>query len=767
MLDAGNDETHITPIHSSLTISHRARRTDIARQNDSQRDDDIDRLDQSQRQKVQTSRKHILENTVKMSKPYRWTSPIREEGYLEEVGTDLDLAPEFNMLPAKSYEEEVRYDGNPLCINTVYLSHLREGFTVLIDTGHDTNEGNATSIGHARSNYAQAWHRSTKEYELLDHTLTLADPMHILKTCSVTPPNTTANDEKDDRPEQTLEDEAGIEAGATTRDQLPKLDSAASVAPQLTDQPDNDHWYVFPRNALEQPRSPDELATRPPILDRRNPSTRSIDRGDVQQPQHTNSTQTNHPQGSQRYRPYDLAAVRASTRTSRAGEQLCGCNNPAHEKQHCHRNKQSALCSSPGHAPFECLFPHSSYRPTRPCPVGAKHTHTNDNGECPWPDSVSKTPQIQLTEVNIAPSMLAVSPQSAAHGKTCSVRHGIILSDNLVNDNDTSSVAQWPATAPSPRSPPPTTGGRLEHGPRHATAIALILAPSTSSPTTTNASAGTSKPDIAHATPPSTMHPTSLHNRIAGCSHTHEDDDKDSPGPPYSGRVVCQHHPLPQSDLTARPRILRARVNNKPSTLPTIPRAIHDPTHDASSPQMRDDRRFCPYPLLSTPTSHEPDIDYSVIRDPTTVDPRTTTALGLMTTTAQQPRATAVLTTDAGTTPSDNTQRLTIPYLDIPLHVSTTNPVDHNTHCPSDPHTPCPDTRHQYAETHSRDTRQRSRPQERGPTIASSSSKYHDLIDYHHVTNEQAFGTNEPRRGRMSRSRDMTRVDFRFGLLTR
>ncbi|KAH9170550.1 hypothetical protein EDB89DRAFT_2071778 [Lactarius sanguifluus] len=292
MVNIGNDEEYVVPVYNSSATPH-----GIARQ-----DDGIGHLDRLQLP---------LRRVMKTLELYSSTTTIIDVRYLEEIGTHLGPTFDFYALMSREdarYNSKIGRDGNPLRTNTAYLSHLRERFTVRIDTGHDTNKGNAASIGHARSNYAQARHQSTKGYESLDHTLTLADPMRILKTCFVMPPNTTTeSEEKDDRPEHVLVDGAGIEAGATTRDQLPDRDSAASVAPQLTDQPDNDHRYVFPRNALEQPRSPDELTTRTPIPDHRNTSTRSIAHDDVQQPRHVNSTQANHPRGSQRYRPYDPA----------------------------------------------------------------------------------------------------------------------------------------------------------------------------------------------------------------------------------------------------------------------------------------------------------------------------------------------------------------------------------------------------------------------------------------------------------------------------
>ncbi|KAH9049771.1 hypothetical protein EDB83DRAFT_2522633 [Lactarius deliciosus] len=127
---------------------------------------------------------------------------------------------------------------------------------------------------------------------------------------------------------------------------------------------------IFPCYTLELSRDPDELATRNEPL-----------------------------QGPRRFRPYDPAAIRCSTRTSCAGEQLCGCSNPAHEKRHCHRNKRCKLCNSPGHAPFECLLPHSNCQATQQCRVGAKHAHVNDNDECPWTKTVNSeaTPRITVS----------------------------------------------------------------------------------------------------------------------------------------------------------------------------------------------------------------------------------------------------------------------------------------------------------------------------------------------------------------------------------
>ncbi|KAH9163829.1 hypothetical protein EDB89DRAFT_2143799 [Lactarius sanguifluus] len=128
--------------------------------------------------------------------------------------------------------------------------------------------------------------------------------------------------------------------------------------------------HIFPRYVLELSRDPDELAMwNEPLREPR------------------------------RFRPYNPAAVRCSTCTSRAGEQLCGCSNPAHEKRHCHRNKRCKLCNSPGYAPFECLFPHSNRQATQRCRVGAKHVHVNDNDKCPWTKTIDSeaTPRITVS----------------------------------------------------------------------------------------------------------------------------------------------------------------------------------------------------------------------------------------------------------------------------------------------------------------------------------------------------------------------------------
>ncbi|KAH9069628.1 hypothetical protein EDB83DRAFT_2518383 [Lactarius deliciosus] len=128
---------------------------------------------------------------------------------------------------------------------------------------------------------------------------------------------------------------------------------------------------IFPRYTLELSHDPDELATRNEPL-----------------------------QEPRRFRPYDPEAVR--THTSRAGEQLCGCSNPAHEKRHCHHNKRCKLCNSPGHAPFERLFPHSNCQATQRCRVGTEHAHVNDNDECPW----TKTVDLEATSrITVSPSL--------------------------------------------------------------------------------------------------------------------------------------------------------------------------------------------------------------------------------------------------------------------------------------------------------------------------------------------------------------------------
>ncbi|KAH9158454.1 hypothetical protein EDB89DRAFT_2203061 [Lactarius sanguifluus] len=410
--DANNGETRIVSVYNDSTISHCMEGANIARRNNLRRNDTVNYLDRPQQQHAGTARDRTRETIMQTFERHGSKSSITVVQYLEEI-----------------------------------------------DTGHNTNGGNATSIGHARSNYAQARHRSTKEHELLDHTLTLADPMRILKTCSVTPLDTTANEERDDRPKQMLEDEAGIEADATTRDQLPKLDSAASVAPQLTDQPNNGHWYVFPRNALEQPCSPDELATGSPTPDRHDTNACSVDRDGVRQSCHTDATRTNHPQRSQRYCPYDPTTVRASTRISRAGELPCGCSDPEHEKRHCHRNKRCTLCNSPGHAPYECLFPHSNCRDKQRCRVRAKHAHVNDNDGCPWTKAVdSKTTPRGTTPPNTSESTKSLHTLGQTQSTQSTAWSPIVLTPTRIMErialrSVSTTTRATPPVAPRPKLP--------------------------------------------------------------------------------------------------------------------------------------------------------------------------------------------------------------------------------------------------------------------------------------------------------------------------
>ncbi|KAH9007490.1 hypothetical protein EDB84DRAFT_1572823 [Lactarius hengduanensis] len=199
--------------------------------------------------------------------------------------------------------------------------------------------------------------------------------------------------------------------------------------------------YTFPRHALEQPRDPDELATRKnysPNEDRCNAETSPLLRDNAPRPQQTGPTPNNRPREQRRIRPYDPAAVQASTCTSRAGAQkTCQCNDDReHGKRHCPHNKPCTFCNSPGHAPFEGLFQHSNYRPTQPCRVWERHVRVNDNNGCPWSGVASEAPQIKrtMTDVDITP----------VH----STPHDPHLATMQANTHSTpaSSATPWPST---------------------------------------------------------------------------------------------------------------------------------------------------------------------------------------------------------------------------------------------------------------------------------------------------------------------------------
>ncbi|KAH9163347.1 hypothetical protein EDB89DRAFT_2078871 [Lactarius sanguifluus] len=253
--DPNDDETCNVPVCHDITRPRCMQKVNIARRSNSRCNDTVNHLDQLPQQSGCVSQDHTLENVIRTSELH-------------------SINPTFEFNALELYEGKTRHSGNPLHTNATYKPHLREGFMVIISAGVITNGGNAALTGHARSNHAHAQHRPMKEYKLIDHMLTLAltDPTCLIKVCLDMP----TGEGQDHRPEHTLTDSADMEVATMSGGQ-----------PSSLDVPNNNRRYVLPHNALEQPRSPDELTTCPPISDHHN-----VVCDDAQQPRHTNSTQT-------------------------------------------------------------------------------------------------------------------------------------------------------------------------------------------------------------------------------------------------------------------------------------------------------------------------------------------------------------------------------------------------------------------------------------------------------------------------------------------
>ncbi|KAH8986783.1 hypothetical protein EDB86DRAFT_3082629 [Lactarius hatsudake] len=169
----------------------------------------------------------------------------------------------------------------------------------------------------------------------------------------------------------------------------------------------------------------------------------------------------------------------------------------------------------------------------------------------------------------------------------------------------------------------------------------------------------------------------------SGLGYTHRDNDRSSLETPTLAEscINTTLHPT-QTSQQDHGFLGSCRTTNRQNQRFSEPPTV--PTYDAASPQMRDNCRFRPTPLLNMSTPHEPNIDYSSTRNPALVDPHTMTALTLnatpIPTSTHGPttKTTAIPTTDKDATAFDNTQRIDIP--------------DHHAVCPSGPQTPCLDT---------------------------------------------------------------------------
>ncbi|KAH9164708.1 hypothetical protein EDB89DRAFT_1911973 [Lactarius sanguifluus] len=229
--DSNDDETCNVPACHDVTRPHCTEKVNIARQSNSRRNDTVNHLDQLQRQNICVSQDHTLENVIGTSELH-------------------SINPTFEFNALESYEDKARHSSNPLRTNATYESHLREGFTVVIGAGDITNGGNAALTGHARSDHA---YHSTKEYELLDYTLTRTNPTCLIKACL----NAPTDEGEDYRPEHTPTDSADIEAAATTGDQPSSLDVVISITAQTTGQPDNNRHPGTPMSSrhAQQPKT--------------------------------------------------------------------------------------------------------------------------------------------------------------------------------------------------------------------------------------------------------------------------------------------------------------------------------------------------------------------------------------------------------------------------------------------------------------------------------------------------------------------------------
>ncbi|KAH9029671.1 hypothetical protein EDB85DRAFT_1891934 [Lactarius pseudohatsudake] len=391
----GNDEGYSVPIYNGLATSHRTRGIDIPRQNDRydpQRDNDADGLDRLQRPEVDTGLDPTYTPRLRNSVRHAATT-WREYGPLR-ADTTYRFHPR-ERLPTQSNANDIEFDDSAIARHGI--NHADTGIPGQVamtrrDSNSPTwsqgNQGKAvafsplTSSGgiesanfayrgfgrsprraDAISDHAHALHRSTKGHETYDcpFALTSITRLEEVQPGVVGLVSRLRGETYYQLRAELVVFRRGTDCCAATVVGRPLRPVVLLLVRPWTRRCDE----VY-RTALERPRDPDELATR-----------------------------NDHPQTLRRFRPYDPASIRATTRTSRAGGQPCDCDGQVHEKRHYPQNQRCTLCSSPGHTPFDCLFPHSNCRPTSPCHVGAKQAHTNDNDGCPWPGVTSGNPQPQ------------------------------------------------------------------------------------------------------------------------------------------------------------------------------------------------------------------------------------------------------------------------------------------------------------------------------------------------------------------------------------
>ncbi|KAH9066055.1 hypothetical protein EDB83DRAFT_2519512 [Lactarius deliciosus] len=466
------------------------------------------------------------------------------------------------------------------------------------------------------SDHAQAGHRSTKGHEAFGCPLAPTNLARLGAVRFVAPPSTLADKEKDGRPKHTLTNSIGTEVGAATADPRFNAGLVTNIATQTTDQPDKPRHYLFPRYALEQPRDPDELATRdqPPLaIPQSSAEASPTPHSDALQLHQTKPTRKDRPQILRRSRPYDPAAIRASTRTSRAGAQPCHREDHVHEKRHCPQNKRCTLCNSPGHAPSECLFPHSNCRPAQPCRVGTKHAHAHDNDGCPWPGVASGAPRTtaHLTQGNTSVNLTYARAE----------RHNAW--NKIVPESESTSTIAITANVSAPTQEDDIPTGA-------ATSPTPTASVATKSPTATTTLriskrfASNFIPTITRTTSPSTTHPISSRGLLADLVRAHKSNDKNI----LEGPTQTKSHGniTPDPARRAKPDLESHGLHRTThhQRHPRFPGPLTVPVQHTSSPQTQDARRFCPPTIRNTSLPHNPNVDYRFTYDPALTTPGTT-----------------------------------------------------------------------------------------------------------------------------------------------
>ncbi|KAH9022747.1 hypothetical protein EDB83DRAFT_2320265 [Lactarius deliciosus] len=225
-------------------------------------------------------------------------------------------------------------------------------------------------------------------------------------------------------------------------------------------------------------------------------------------------------------------------------------------------------------------------------------------------------------------------------------------------------------------------------------------------------------PTITRTTSPSTSHPISSHGLLADLARAHKRNDKSILEGPTQAKLHGNTTPDPTRHVEPDLESWGLHGMTRHQCCPRFPGPLTVPVQHTSSPQMQDAHQFRPPTIHNTSLPHDPNVDYHFTYDPTLATPGMTAMFNSTAMTTCLLNSTPILTTSHSLTTW--TAAMSIANEDTPTFGSMQ----------------CINVSNHHAQT-----------------------LIHDFdTNYDHVTKEQAFRTNEARRGRMSRSRDMTQM---------